>query len=182
MEALTSARLRLRPLDATDVDAFVAYRRDPEVARRQSWDVDYDVAQARALVRDQPISGLPGPGDWLQLAIRPLEGGPLLGDVAVHTLADQPDTYEVGVTLVPAHQHRGHAHEALTRLLQWLFDDHGAHRVVASSDARNTAVHSLLKQVGMRHEAHRVEADWFKGEWTSLDEFAVLAGEFAREA
>ncbi|MET3805959.1 hypothetical protein ABIB25_002967 [Nakamurella sp. UYEF19] len=31
---------------------------------------------------------------WLQLAIHPVGGGPLLGDVAVNRLADQPDTLE----------------------------------------------------------------------------------------
>jgi hypothetical protein len=32
----------------------------------------------------------------------------------------------------------------------------------------------------MRHESREVDADWFKGEWTTLDGYAVLAREHGR--
>ena len=35
---LTTARLVLRPLDARDLTAFVAYRSDPDIARHQGWE------------------------------------------------------------------------------------------------------------------------------------------------
>jgi RimJ/RimL family protein N-acetyltransferase len=101
----------------------------------------------------------------------------LLGDVAVHTLDDQPDTYELGVTLAAASQARGIATRALTAVIDHLFDTHDAHRVFAQCDARNDAVKRLLARVGMRHEGTAVEADWFKGEWTSLETWAILRRE-----
>ena len=36
------------------------------------------------------------------------------------------------------------------------------------------AVHRLLERLGFRCEARLVEADWFKGEWSTLRVFAVL--------
>ena len=51
---------------------------------------------------------------------------------------------------------------------------HGAHRVFAISDARNEPVARLLARLGFRHEGRNVEADWFKGEWTSIDTWARL--------
>lgn len=49
--------------------------------------------------------------------------------------------------------------------------------MTATSDQRNTAVARLLTALGFRHEGRAVEADWFKGEWTTLDSWAILARE-----
>jgi RimJ/RimL family protein N-acetyltransferase len=179
---LRGPRVLVEPLDEADVAAFTAYRRSPDVARWQGWDVDYDEADARRLVAGQPAGDLPGPGDWLQLAIRSPDRTVLHGDVGVHRLAEQPRTFELGVTLAPEAQGRGLGTEAVRCVLAYLFDATGsgadAHRVVAFCDARNAPVAALLRRVGMRHESRQVEADWFKGEWTTLDGYAVLAREF----
>jgi RimJ/RimL family protein N-acetyltransferase len=42
------------------------------------------------------------------------------------------------------------------------------HRAIAQADDRNTAVHRLFDRMGFRLEARLVEADWFKGEWTTV--------------
>jgi RimJ/RimL family protein N-acetyltransferase len=179
---LRGPRVLVEPLDEADVAAFTAYRRSPDVARWQGWDVDYDEADARRMVAGQPAGDLPGPGDWLQLAIRSPDRAVLHGDVGVHRLAEQPRTFELGVTLAPEAQGRGLGTEAVRCVLAYLFDATGsgadAHRVVAFCDARNAPVAALLRRVGMRHESRQVEADWFKGEWTTLDGYAVLAREF----
>jgi RimJ/RimL family protein N-acetyltransferase len=60
-----------------------------------------------------------------------------------------------------------------------LFGDHGIHRVYAETDDRNLAVHRLFERLGFRCEARLVEADWFKGEWTTLRVYAVLRREWA---
>jgi RimJ/RimL family protein N-acetyltransferase len=168
---IETARLVLRPFAAADLDAFVAYRREPEVARYQSWDPSFSRADAEAVLT---------PGDWEQVAIADRASGALLGDCAVHVVPDQPGTAEVGITLAPASQGRGIAREALGALIGDLFGAQGMHRVVAQADDRNTAVHRLLEHLGLRCEARLVEADWFKGEWTTLRVYAVLEREWSR--
>ncbi|MCA1982031.1 GNAT family N-acetyltransferase [Nocardioides nematodiphilus] len=168
---IVTERLELAPLSAADRDAFVAYRRDPDVARWQGWSPGYSVADADALLSGQPATVEPGSGRWLQVGVR--RAGILVGDVAVHALADQPDTYEVGVTLAPAAQGSGYATEALSALVDGLFAG-GAHRVFAITDARNEPVARLFDRLGFRHEGRNVDADWFKGEWTSIDTWARL--------
>lgn len=175
--ALATARLLIEPLAPHDIDAFVRYRRDPDVARYQSWGIDYSRADAERLVLGQPGSRLPSPGGWLQLAVRDAASGGLLGDVALHLLDTQPDTFEVGVTLAPSSQGRGIASEALAGLQDLVFDQEGAHRVVASCDSRNVAVARLLTRIGFRKESRQVDAEWFEGEWITLDEYALLASD-----
>jgi RimJ/RimL family protein N-acetyltransferase len=178
---LTTARLRIEPLTADDIEQFVAYRRDPSVARWQSWEPSYSADDARRLVAGQPATELPDPGGWIQLAIRDRDAKNLFGDAAVHTLAEQPQTFEIGITLAPRSQGHGIGTEAVARVLEFLFVEAAAHRVVGQCDARNRPVAKLLSRVGMRHEARQIEADYYKGEWTTLDSYAILARERVSE-
>ncbi len=180
---LTTARLEISAIGADDVPVFVEYRRVPEVARYQSWDTDYSVADAEDLVAGQPASGIPSMGKWVQLGLRAPAGSDgtrlLVGDVAVGADAVHPDSYELGVTVAIAYQGSGYASEALTAVIDWLMAERGAHRVVMQGDARNSAVLVLMRRLGLRHEGTILEGDWFKGEWTTLERFALLRREWA---
>jgi aminoglycoside 6'-N-acetyltransferase len=182
MEEILTERLRLRPLLGGDLPAFVAYRSDPDVARYQGWDAPYAMADAQALVAEQCDVAFGTPGIWLQIAAVDLADGTLHGDCAVHVLAEheQPATAEVGVTFATASQGRGLATEALGAVVTALFERRHLHRVFAESDDRNAAVHALLERLGFRQEAGLVEADHYKGEWTTLRVHAVLAREWPR--
>ncbi|MEJ7651121.1 MAG: GNAT family N-acetyltransferase [Nakamurella sp.] len=179
MYPLITHRLSIEPLEFADIEAFVAYRQDPLVARWQGWSPDYSHRDAETLVRTQTTEVVPAAGDWLQLGVHTVDGTTLLGDVAIHRLPDQPDTFEMGMTFDRRHQGRGFATEAVRRLLQFLFVDHHAHRIVASCDARNEPVQALLQRCGFRLESQQIEADFFKDEWTSLYGYALLRREFA---
>ena len=178
MVEIVTGRLRLRPFVADDLPAFVAYRSAPEVARYQSWDTSFAMVDAERFLASQRDLELGAPGAWVQLAAVDRRSGTLCGDCAVRVVADQPATAEVGVTLAPAHQGRGLATEALAAVIDELFREHRVHRVYAEADDRNVAVHRLLERLGFRCEARLVEADWFKGEWSTLRVFAVLRREW----
>ena len=175
---IATPRLCLRPFGPADAPGFAAYRADPDVARFQSWDAGYPLADAERFVAEQAGLALGAPGEWVQVAIADRERDALLGDCACLVLRDQPRTAEVGVTLAPARQGRGIAAEALRGLIGELFAAHGMHRVIARADDRNAAVQRLLERLGLRLEARHVEADWFKGEWATLRVYAVLAREW----
>jgi RimJ/RimL family protein N-acetyltransferase len=173
--------LVIAPLATDDISAFVAYRSDPDVARYQSWSPDYSGADARELVESQTGSEFPAAGEWMQFAIRS-SSGDLLGDVAVHVLDDQPDTYELGVTVSPAAQGRGIARAALGATIDHLVGERGAHRVILTLDERNAAMRQVCVALGLRQEGTARDADWFKGEWTTVETWAVLGSERSRGA
>ena len=176
MTILTLAGLEISRLGPSDIDAFVAYRRMPDVARYQSWTTDYSVDDARALVASQAGKDFPAVGEWMQFGLYSPEGI-LLGDVAVHRLDSQPDTFELGATIAPTAQGQGLATKALGAMTSYLFETHGAHRVYAECDTRNAPMKAVLARLGFRHEGTAVDADWFKGGWTSLETWAFLAGD-----
>jgi RimJ/RimL family protein N-acetyltransferase len=179
VDEIVTERLVLRLLGPEDVPAFAAYRSDPEVARYQSWDTTYSAADGERLVAAQQDLG--APGAWVQVAAVDRVTGELCGDCAVRVATEQPRTAEVGVTFAPATQGRGLATEALGAVITRLFERHDIHRVYAEADDRNVAVHRLLERLGLRCEARHVEADHFKGEWTTLRVYAVLRREWSPE-
>ena len=178
MIEIVTERLVLRPLELGDAEAFAAYRSDPDVARYQSWDTTYSAADAERLVAAQEDVAFGRPGPWVQVAVIDRAGGALCGDCAVRVATDQPQTAELGVTFAPASQGRGLAAEAVGAVVGRLFEQHDIHRVYAEADDRNRAVHRLFERLGFRCEARLVEADWFKGEWTTLRVYAILRREW----
>jgi RimJ/RimL family protein N-acetyltransferase len=176
--ALTTDRLVLRRFGPEDLDAFVAYRSDPEVARYQSWEAPYPRAEAARFLAELRASHPDTPGEWYQIAVALRPTGQLIGDCAVHVDADDPRQAEIGFTIAPGHHGHGYATEAVRRLLDYLLVERGKHRVHASADDRNTRSAALLQRVGMRREGHLLESTWSKGEWTSDLLFAVLRREW----
>lgn len=173
-----TARLRVRSFTPADVEAFVAYRADPEVARYQSWS-DYTLERGREFV-DWLQTARPGvPGEWYQFAIEDRADGVLVGDLALHVDAEEPRQAEVGFTLAPERQGRGHGTEALTGFLGYAFAAYSLHRVIAVTDALNAPAAAMLERVGMRREGHFVENIFFKGAWGSELQFAILEREWA---
>ena len=67
-------------------------------------------------------------------------------------------------------------------MLAIAFDQLGLRRVIARIDPRNLASARVLAKLGMRHEAHLVQNELFKGEWTDEDDFAILREEWSRQA
>ena len=132
--------LHVAPLTEDDVQAFVAYRRIAEVARYQSWTTEYSFSDAEQLVEAQAGRLFPEPGEWMQFGIHSSDGR-LLGDLAIHPLAEQPDSYEFGVTIDPAYQGTGVATRALAATLEHLFTSRKAHRVLAECDERARDLH-----------------------------------------
>lgn len=168
----------IRSPDATPgCDGFVAYRRDPQIARFQSWDTNYTRDDALRLIGEQARLTFPSKGTWMQFAVRS-SGGELLGDLAVHAVADQPDTYELGITVKGTAQGKGFASAALGATVEYLFTDARAHRLFATCDERNHAVRRLLSRTGLRWEGTARCADWFKGEWTTVETWALLADDW----
>lgn len=131
--ALRTQRLEISPLVRANTETFVAYRREPVVARYQSWTSGFTMADTEAIVAAQPMTGVPAAGEWMQLGLRAAIGNSgertLVGDVAVGCDAVQPSTFEVGVTLASAHQGAGYASEALRCVIDWLMRECRAHRI-----------------------------------------------------
>ena len=171
-------RLLLRSFQVADLERFVAYRSDPDIARFQGWEAPFPVAVARQFIDEMMRQPPAVPGTWYQLAMERRADGLLLGDCAIHFRDDQPRQAEIGFTLARDAQGHGYASEAVLGVLAHLFEALDYHRVAANCDAENARSAHLLERVGMRREAHFVESYWAKGRWTSEYHYAILQREW----
>lgn len=165
----------LRRFAPHDVEPFLAYRNEPEVARYQPWE-SCSPEEAAALVANEREPGTPG--EWFQIALALRTTNALVGDCGLKVHESEPRHATIGITVGHPHQGRGFAREALTHLFDHLFTRTGVERVVADTDPENVAAWTLLERLGMRREGHLRASLWFKGRWADEYLYGILREEW----
>jgi RimJ/RimL family protein N-acetyltransferase len=177
---IRTERLLLRPWRDDDVDIYHRLKGDPEVVRYM-----YDVPLTRAGAAAKLASlrsTLTEHGQWTNVAVEVAATGEVVGEVGLGWTSRDHRLADIGYTFFAGHRGRGYATEAATALIDLAFTALGAHRVAGHLDARNTASARVLERLGMRREAHLVENEWVKGEWTDELIYGILAAEWAARA
>ncbi len=171
---IETPRLIIRPLAEADLESFVQYRSDPEIARYQGWDAPFSETKARELIESQAGIDLPQKGEWLQLAILLKASGKHIGDLALHQL-DEPDVeFEIGFTIANRFQRKGFAKEAVAALIESLVRQLGAKRCIATPDRRNLPSIRLLASLGFVQIPEKSWDEFFKGENVTVDFFELV--------
>jgi RimJ/RimL family protein N-acetyltransferase len=173
-------RLALRLFVEDDLDALHDMQSRPEVARYLYWSPRTRSETERSLQERIKSRGIEAEGDILNLAVTRAAGGPAIGDLMVRYASAVHAQAEIGYVLHPDAQGQGLATEAMRVVVERAFTGLGLHRVYGQIDARNTASGRVLERLGMRREAHLIQNEWVKGEWTDEVIYAVLADEWAR--
>jgi RimJ/RimL family protein N-acetyltransferase len=171
----------LRPYTMDDLDAVHDMQSRPEVTRYLLFDVR-DRDEALTALRERVASGQPGHegGDpLLALAVVLPPAGPVIGEVVLFAHSREHRQGELGYIFHPDHGGRGYATEAARAMLGIGFDSYGLHRIVGRLDARNTASARVLERLGMHREAHFVQNELIKGEWTDEFVYAMLEDEWS---
>ena len=149
-------RLILRSFKDSDLEPFLAYRNDPDVARYQSWEVPYPRDRAIRFIQETQAVDIAS-RRWLQIAIELKSSYQMIGDVAFSIKPEDPRQAVIGYSLARPYWRTGYAFEAVSRLLVFLFGELDLHRVVAECDVENVGSWKLLEKLGFRREAHLVE-------------------------
>ena len=176
--AIVTERLLLRPYERRDVDDLLDIQSRPEVMRYL-----YDEVRTREEVEEliekrTTQTSLQVDDDGLVLAAERQEDGRVIGDVSLTLRSAFHRQGEIGFVFHPDAQGQGYAREAAAALLHVAFAELGLHRVYGRLDLRNEASAGLLRRLGMRQEAHLVENEIFKGEWSDELVFAILQREW----
>lgn len=157
----------LRRLHPDDLDAFMAYRTDPEVARFQSWPAMNALEAQRFLSAMSQVDTPFRAGHWTQIAVAVPGTDALLGDMGLH-LSEDGTSAELGVTIARLHQRKGHALTAMTMAIDLARDTDGLDTIICGADSRNTASLRMIEKLGFVW-THREPADG-----GAVDEMFVL--------
>jgi RimJ/RimL family protein N-acetyltransferase len=174
----STARLRLRPYTLDDLPALHDLTSRPEVVRYLPYDVRDEEACREAIRKAQRLSWS-DQDDVVKLAADETSSGRYVGEFVLMLRNPEHRGAEVGYVLHPDAQGRGLATEGTRAMLALAFDVLGVHRVIARIDAANSASAAVLRRLGMRHEAHLVKNEVFKGDWGDEDDYALLEEEWA---
>jgi RimJ/RimL family protein N-acetyltransferase len=172
---IETARLRIRPFAPDDLGPLIALYQIPEVLRFLYSDLRSDAEMAKVLEQRQAMTALKAPDDKLVLALELKESGTLIGEVVLVWLSEAHRSAEIGFILHPDFHGRGLAFEATMPLLRFAFEEMDCHRIIGRCDGRNAASARLMEKLGMRREAHFVENEFVKGEWTDELVYALRA-------
>ncbi len=175
---IETTRLHLRPLVEADFEDFYAYDSSPEVARYLYWEPRGAAESWEAFERNLRRTALEGEGDALVLAIVWRKVGKVVGHVSLGWVSSDHQSGEIGFIVNPAYQGHGLAIEAAEVMLGLGFDGLRLHRIVGRCDGRNRSSARLMERLGMRREAHLVENEYVKGEWTDELIYAMLDREW----
>ena len=177
---IRTPRLILRPYAFDDFEALHDLQSRPEVTRYLLFDAR-DRDQVRmSLEQKVAAAELDDEGGNLSLAVVLPPTGALIGDVTLFWLSRANRQGEVGYVFHPDHGGRGYATEAAAVLLRLGFAELGLHRIIGRIDARNAPSARVLERLGMRREAHFVQNEILKGEWTDEVVYAMLEDEWRR--
>ncbi len=167
---IETARLRLRRFVPDDLAALHAIQSREAVTRWLYWGPRSE-DEVRASL-DGHIARPTGEGLVLAIDL----GGELIG--TANLAFGEYRQGEIGFTLHPDHQGHGYATEAAAAILALAVGTFDLHRVCASVEPRNAASVRVLERLGMRKEAHLIETEFVKGEWSSEAIYAILAREW----
>lgn len=177
---LCAARLRLRPMDHTDLPDLALLWADPRVMEHLSFGA---IDAKEAAWMQQLLTSLPTRSGGVRWVLRTLEGGALVGTAGFHAVDAYNARMEVGYELAPAFWRQGYASEALATMLAWAWENTGVHRIEALVTPGNTASTRLLDRHGFLFEgvlrgyavSHGVQTDQWMYARLRTDEDATGA-------
>ncbi|HEV7935363.1 MAG TPA: GNAT family N-acetyltransferase [Actinomadura sp.] len=176
---LRSERLLLRPYGIDDLEDLYDIWSRPQVTRYLYFGPhDRDQAREAVLGDRSQATTLRDEGDRLILAVVLPETGAVIGDVLLRWTSREHRQGEIGYIFHPAHGGKGYATEATRVMLRLGFEELGLHRIIGRLDGRNSASARVLERLGMRREAHLVQNEFDKGEWTDEVVYALLEEEW----
>ena len=148
---LETDRLILREFVPEDAPAmYKNWAADPEVTAFLTWPPHASLHITEEVIH-QWIRGYQRP-DFYQWAIELKELGQPVGSISVVSYNNDVDSAQVGYCLGKAWWSRGIMTEALTAVMEFLFQEVNASRVEARHDTRNPRSGAVMRKCGMEFE------------------------------
>jgi ribosomal-protein-alanine N-acetyltransferase len=178
--SLTTERLQLREIVASDAPALLAIHSDRETMKWFGSDPLVDLEGAgRVIAGFASMRTLPSPGmRWGIVRADAERGSALLGTCGVFRWNRGWRTCLTGYELARHAQGQGYMAEALRAVFGWAFDAMAVDRIEAQVHPLNAPSLALLKKLGFVEEGLLREAGLWMGERRDLVQLGLLRREF----
>jgi RimJ/RimL family protein N-acetyltransferase len=175
---LATARLRLRPLAADDVELLWPFVSDPAHRRFMTWAAHRHRAETAAFVASTEKARRDGRGTTFAVHA----DGALVGLVGLDDITDRIRAWgaehaQLGYWIGPPFQGRGYATEAAAAVVDFAFDAVGVHKVSSMALAENDRSRHVLAKLGFRSIGVQRAHLFGEGRWWDAVLYELLADE-----
>lgn len=159
-EQMETERLHLRAYKAGDGPMYYAasLRNQAHLARFESGNALLYLKNedhAEAVIREFAANG--AARNYFFIGIFEKTTGEWAGQVYVAPTNWELPEFTIGYIADCSHEGKGYISEAVKRVLEMLFNDMGAHRVISDCHENNVRSMKLLERCGFRREGHLLE-------------------------
>lgn len=173
---LHTPRLTLRRMMVADTGDMYEYACRQDVTRYLTWYPHPDREYTREYL--QYLGKRYAAGMFYDWAVVYEPDCKMVGTCGFTAFHPANDCAEVGYVLNPEYWGKGIATEALTRVLQFAFEELGVNRVEARFMEDNVRSRRVMEKVGMRFEGVMREAMLVKGGYVSVGICSILRSEW----
>ena len=175
---VTTERLVLRRMRASDVDDIYAYAVDPAVARYTSWAPHTSPDETRQFVRRVLDAYLEKRvANW---GIELTAERKLIGTGGYGSWDIEQSTAELGYAIGKPYWGQGLMSEAVTSMMDFGFRRMSLNRIVVRMDPRNVGSWRVAEKCGCRFEGIARQVHYAKGERQDLMVWAILREDWAK--
>lgn len=172
---LESERLVLRPFTLEDAEAMYRnWASDCEVTRYLMWPAHESVSVSREVL--QEWTDHYKDESFYQWAIVLEE--PIGSISVVNQIDDKIKMAHIGYCIGKKWWHQGITSEAFGRVMVYLFEEVGIHKIEARHDPRNPRSGSVMKKCGLKYEGTLRQSDWNNQGICDASYYGLLADEW----
>jgi ribosomal-protein-alanine N-acetyltransferase len=173
---LATERLTLRRFTSADLESEMKQQQDPEVVRYIREPLSDEEAVIHFGESLKPYKG--EESEWLGICVSRSKDNQNIGAIAFRIYILEPGVVEIGYRFDANYQGKGYATESVKALIDFLFKQVQAHKVVAFCDPRNEASFKLMEKLGMQREGYLREQYRVGETWTDELAYGLLESEW----
>lgn len=173
---LETERLILRKILVSDYSDMYEYSARPETSRYLLWSPHTSPRYTKKYI--SYLQGQYRDRNFYDFALVEKKSGKMIGTCGFTNFDLENNSAEIGYVLNPNFWGMGFAAEAILRVMGFGFAELRLHRMKAKIMAGNRASCRVAEKCGMRHEATHIDGMRIKGNYETIEEYAILAREF----
>jgi ribosomal-protein-alanine N-acetyltransferase len=177
---IETPRLRMRPVELGDADAFFPLASEPEVSPLMLWRAHASITETREWLTASTEAR--AKGSEIAWAIE--HAGAIIGCIGLTaitwaTLAVRCDRASLGYWLAKDRWGDGLMTEAATEVTRWGFETLGLHKITVTCFEPNVGSRRVIEKVGYRFVGRSEEDVWRDDQWFAHLRYELTAAEWA---
>jgi len=160
-----------------DDEFYLKHFSDPTIVQLSAYEAPADIEAARQELRDYCVDIFTR-NEGIRWGVCLREDLELIGTCGFYKWVKHARHAEIGYDLAPEFRRKGIMKEALTAVLDYLFQMVRLKRVQALMDPANIASINLVKSLGFKKEGILRENTYFRGRFIDDIVYSILASEW----